>query len=539
MADAAFMRPTVATNIISQGSEWGSGYKYIPSTVTGTSIYADASTVTWVSKDTQTGIFEPSGRPNKTASATFNVKNSLSANSTITATPQVPSGWVFYAWVAIYQIFYNGSSSAYWQFVAPGMSESRSQMVPATWSVSAQGVLTANVFDVTRITAGMITWVAVARPAQITYHANDGTSATSSDAGPVTLPTQTRSGYRFDGWYTAASGGTRVGGAGDTYTPTADVDLYAHWTQAFAITYSANGGSSAPAASTAYAGETWTCTSSVPTRTGYTCLGWNESPSGTSADYVAGASYQSPSANLTLYAVWSPNSGVLIYNANGGTVTPGYKSVLVGETYGTLPTPRRTGYDFAGWYTAASGGTQVTSTTTMGSSGTATIYAQWTATTRTHTLTFEAVGGTISGDVSRQVTEGAAYGTLPTPTRTGYTFVGWFASTVGDDQVTSSTTMGSGDVTIYAHWTRNASIVVTFDANGNGATTPEASRSVVGGMPYGKLPLPTYEGHNFEGWYTAATGGTKVGPTDVPSSSLTLYAQWTDGVVTLWDVTFS
>lgn len=54
------------------------------------------------------------------------------------------------------------------------------------------------------------------------------TSATTTAA--VTLGSTSRTGYTFNGWYTAASGGTRVGGAGSSYTPTGNVTLYAQWT---------------------------------------------------------------------------------------------------------------------------------------------------------------------------------------------------------------------------------------------------------------------------------------------------------------------
>ena len=54
------------------------------------------------------------------------------------------------------------------------------------------------------------------------------TSATTTAA--VALPTPTRTGYTFNGWHTAASGGTRVGGGGSSYTPTGNVTLYAQWT---------------------------------------------------------------------------------------------------------------------------------------------------------------------------------------------------------------------------------------------------------------------------------------------------------------------
>ncbi|MBP3397334.1 MAG: InlB B-repeat-containing protein, partial [Alphaproteobacteria bacterium] len=80
-----------------------------------------------------------------------------------------------------------------------------------------------------------------------------------STPGSVTLPTPTRNGYTFNGWYTAASGGTKVGDAGATYTPTASVTLYAHWTaNTFNVSYDGHGntGGSAPTSPTSctYAG---------------------------------------------------------------------------------------------------------------------------------------------------------------------------------------------------------------------------------------------------------------------------------------------
>jgi uncharacterized repeat protein (TIGR02543 family) len=65
------------------------------------------------------------------------------------------------------------------------------------------------------------------------------------------------------------------------------------------------------------------------------------------------------------------------FNANGGSVSTKSKTVTKGKTYGDLPTPSRTGYLFSGWYTAASGGTKVTVTTTVTTNGNQTLYAHW------------------------------------------------------------------------------------------------------------------------------------------------------------------
>jgi uncharacterized repeat protein (TIGR02543 family) len=81
----------------------------------------------------------------------------------------------------------------------------------------------------------------------------------------------------------------------------------------------------------------------------------------------------------TFYAYWYPTEYTLTYDPNGGTVSPTSKTVTYNSTYGTLQTPTRTGYTFNGWYTAATGGTPVVSTTNYVTPSNSTIFAQWTA----------------------------------------------------------------------------------------------------------------------------------------------------------------
>ena len=64
-------------------------------------------------------------------------------------------------------------------------------------------------------------------------------------------------------------------------------------------------------------------------------------------------------------------------NANGGKVSPASKVVTCGSTYGTLPTPTRTGYDFDGWYTQKTDGTKVDDNTTVTTAANHTLYAHW------------------------------------------------------------------------------------------------------------------------------------------------------------------
>lgn len=143
------------------------------------------------------------------------------------------------------------------------------------------------------------------------------------------------------------------------------------------------------------------------------------------------------------------------FDANGGRVSPASKVVTCSSsysnTYGSLPTPTRTGYDFDGWYTEETGGTKITSTTSVGTDPPATLYAHWKG--KKYTVTFDANGGTVS-PASDTVTYGKKYYSLPTPTRTGgYTFDGWYTKKDGGTKVESDTTVTTAaNHTLYAHW---------------------------------------------------------------------------------------
>ena len=145
----------------------------------------------------------------------------------------------------------------------------------------------------------------------VSFDANGGTVSAESkkvylNANYGTLPTPTRTGYTFNGWYTAKNGGTKIT-SNSVVNITADQTLYAQWTpKTYTVTYNANGGSGAPSAQTKVYGTNLTLSSTIPTRTGYTFKGWATSASGSVA-YVAGATYTSNS-EATLYAVWQANT---------------------------------------------------------------------------------------------------------------------------------------------------------------------------------------------------------------------------------------
>lgn len=124
---------------------------------------------------------------------------------------------------------------------------------------------------------------------------------------PTSFPT--RSGYTFKGW-TKEQGSSTIGySPGDPIGDDADVTLYAVWKEnvvkTWTITYNANGGENAPSPQTANVGQSITITSSKPTRSGYTFLGWSTWSEATEPEiaFTPGYSYKSD-YNFTLYAVW-------------------------------------------------------------------------------------------------------------------------------------------------------------------------------------------------------------------------------------------
>jgi uncharacterized repeat protein (TIGR02543 family) len=149
------------------------------------------------------------------------------------------------------------------------------------------------------------------------------------------------------------------------------------WTS-YAIKYNANGGTGAPSSQTKWKDQALTLSSTKPTRTGHSFLGWSTSSTATSATYSAGGKYTANAA-ATLYAVWKANTYTVTYNANGGTGAPSNQTKTYGKTLTLSSTkPTRTNYTFKGWGTSASA---TTATYSAGGSystnANITLYAVW------------------------------------------------------------------------------------------------------------------------------------------------------------------
>ena len=275
-----------------------------------------------------------------------------------------------------------------------------------------------------------------------------GVAASTGNIAAASLPTKT--GYTFNGWYTAVSGGSQVTTA-TSFTSSSMVSIYAHWTaNTYTLNFNGNGGSAITSTKTVTYDSTYGTLASA-TRTGYTLAGWYTAASG--GTQITDSTKVTITDAQTLYAHWTANTYTVSYNANGGSVSPASKTVTYDSTYGTLATPTRTGYAFAGWFTAASGGTQITTSTKVTITAEQTIYAHWTANDYTYSIVYKSSNGTSLGTSSITKTFGTT-NTVTPPAKTGYTTpaaqsVAWDATsktitfTYGIASVTNATTSGT------------------------------------------------------------------------------------------------
>lgn len=194
-----------------------------------------------------------------------------------------------------------------------------------------------------------------------------------------TLPTaQSKTGYTFDGFYTAKTGGTKIT-ASTIFNGSADISLYPHYTQNAAesvtITFITDGVASMT--QEAKVGDYYE--SSHFDKDGYTFKGWYSSATGGTKYDGTQITATSP---RTLYAQYEQAAATqqqyTVYLYSNGAI---YKTLTVtnGEKYGTLPTPSLSGSTFDGWYTKVSGGSKITSSSTVNLTANQTLYARFSA----------------------------------------------------------------------------------------------------------------------------------------------------------------
>ena len=178
-----------------------------------------------------------------------------------------------------------------------------------------------------------------------------------------------RDGYRFDGWFTTASGETPYDFSGAV---NADTTVYAGWTQVYVVTLDANYDEGEDVVREVVAGDAMD-TPEAPVRAGYAFKGWF-------TDATGGAQYNfnaAPTRDMTLYAHWAEAYAITLdYNYDGAPADGTYYAEKDVASVGPQD-PVREGYAFNGWYSDAactrafSFARPITSATT--------IYAGWKA----------------------------------------------------------------------------------------------------------------------------------------------------------------
>ena len=303
------------------------------------------------------------------------------------------------------------------------------------------------------------------------------------------------------------------------------------------VQYNANGGEGAMLMSAFASGESGTLSENKFSKVGYTFDHWklvkSDDTTEVYLDKAQICDIASGGETIELIAQWKANTYTVNYAGNGNTGgstatsvhTYGEKKALSANgfvrkytvTYhytgsGAANTTATANYSFAGWRGengTAYGDKEVVLNLKSEQGATTTMTAQWKS----------------------------ASVTLPKPTRTGYTFDGWYTDTnytklVGNGGAAYTP---ESDIDLYAKWTANI-YTVTFDARG-GSVDP-ASKEVAYGGAYGELPVPTKLGCKFQDWYCNETGAV-VGESSKMyiNNNHTLEALWTTFYRVHWGTT--
>jgi len=283
-----------------------------------------------------------------------------------------------------------------------------------------------------------------------------------------------------------------------------DENFIAEWetaTGSFTISYNTNNGNgTTPANQTVQAGySTALASGSGLSKSGYTFGGWNTGADGNGANYPAGYNY-TPIGNITLYAKWDsagsspPDDNPVVttytitYNRNNGSgTTPANQTVNAGSSV-TLPSGSglsRSGYNFDGWNTNASGtGINYPAGSTFTPTSNITLYAKWISnpdppitpdppSTPTYPINITVYPSSNAGTVIARVgntrvtsaAEGAVVSVTATPA-SGYTFYGW---SIGTGLPTIAVII-TANPTTFTMSSQSASVIAYFDSEDSAFT---------------------------------------------------------------------
>lgn len=349
----------------------------------------------------------------------------------------------------------------------------------------------------------------------VTFDSQGGTAVGSVIAShncPIARPANpTRIQYQsFGGWYKDAE--CTDDWDFNTDVVTMDLTLFAKWIESrFTVRFDSCGGTPVPDVLVPLFS---TMSEPIaPTKTGYNFAGWYNA-----SDIRWNFLQDQVTKSMTLYAKWFEKYYYVSFNTMGGNEIPDI-SVLFNKAIGTTASnPIRTGYTFLGWYREASCIHRWILASDL-VTGPMTLYAKWRI--NTYTVSFNSSGGSAVSSIS------AIYNTTiaepAPPTRTGYTFSGWYKESGFITPWVFSTEVITSNITLYAKWMIN-SYTVSFDTQGGSAVASKtANHNALVSVP----SSPTRSGFVFGGWYKeAACVNIWNFSSDRVTADIMLFAKW-------------
>ena len=229
--------------------------------------------------------------------------------------------------------------------------------------------------------------------------------------------------------------------------------------------------------------------------------------------------------NCTLTAEWVANTYTISFVDDGGEEICESKQVTYGKPIGEMPVPVKDGETFGAWkvqgeHTFIFGDKVYDYTQNL------TLQAVWVG-SDVGLIEYEDVGGAYSGNVTYKYGQETP---LTTPQKTGYKFVGWSGTGIGNgvDSIMGSYTIPAdtldAKLKFKAHWTAKE-YTVHFNA-GSGATLETDSKQVLFGTELGDLPVPQKDGYEFAGWFYNNVTVNEQTVWDIDSNSVELVAQY-------------
>ncbi len=327
----------------------------------------------------------------------------------------------------------------------------------------------------------------------VTMNLNGGSGETTLlytvEDEEFTLPTPTRNGYEFVGWtgegITTPQTSVKIpkGSTGNkAYTANWQVIEYT-------ITLDTNGG---PVVSPIKYTVEDSFTLPYPLRPGYEFAGWVLDGSGMLPATTL-IIYYGTTGDLHYKAEWRLAEYTITLDLNGGSGQEKVIYTITDEDF-ELPTPTRNGYEFVGWTGERITTPQTSVKIPKGSTGNKAYTANWQVIKYTIITLLEGGNAGSSGAYVYTVEETF---TLPTPTRTGYTFWGWTGEGITTPQPNVTIPKGStGDKTYIENWVETG-YTITLDLNGG-----SGKEKVIYTMTDEdfELPTPTRNGYEFVGW---------------------------------------